>query len=166
MNFRSTLSQRKALCEQLAALLRVHADIRAQRRGVNWSIPDWLLQYSHHDPLGCELVTFGDGHEVTRLERPALGRKVAEALSVHAGGGSGGSLMLFHKKPFFESHCSLLAASKAPRQFQSPCVRSAARAAPGLLERHLGCGGAPGSSRTCGQTNLLEIQTASPAREA
>lgn len=99
MNFRSTLPPRKALNEELADLLRLHAYIRAQRRGVNWSVPYWLLRYGHHnhDPLGCELVTLWDGPEVERRESPALGREVAVALSVHAGGGSGCSPVLFHR---------------------------------------------------------------------
>ena len=99
MKFRSTASQRKALTEQRAALPRVRAVIRAQQRGVRLSVLDWLLRYGHHnhDPLGCELVKLWDGPEVERRESPAFEREVAVALSVHAGGGSGGSLVLFHR---------------------------------------------------------------------
>ncbi len=65
-----------------------HARVRAQQRGINGHMLEWLLAFGHkeHDHLGGIVVTF-DGAAVARASRvmgPEVGARLEQARSLYA----------------------------------------------------------------------------------
>lgn len=88
MGLQDVLSMGQGQTANMAYPLTIHAGIRAQQRGVDWSVLNCLLQYGRHDHdhMGCEVVMFDGGSlaEVARRESHGLWCKADEARSLYA----------------------------------------------------------------------------------